>query len=352
MTSKERVLAAAARQQPDRTPLDFSANEFVLQRLHSDLGIPTLRGLIDRFHVDIVDIRGVVDPVYRGPTPAGTPAGKAPSFWSIWGMNQVVMQTATGPERCFCDFALASANSMEELERYPWPSADDFSFDGFAERLEGWQDLAVMASGASMFQHPSFIRGLDNLLADFFTEPEMAHYLIERFAAFYVRYFDRMLTAARGRIDILRIADDLGMQDRLLFSPETFDEFFAPPLRRIIDMAHSHGVKVMFHSCGAIVPLIPRLIGLKVDILDPIQVRAAGMDAAVLKRDFGGRICLHGSIDTQYLLPHGTPQDVACTARQMIEILGQGGGFIMAPSHVLQTDVPTKNIVALYDSVI
>lgn len=115
-------------------------------------------------------------------------------------------------------------------------------------------------------------------------------------------------------------------------------------------MAHSHGVSVMFHSCGAVAPLVDRLIDLGVDILDPLQVAATGMDPRALKRDFGARICLHGSIDTQYLLPQGTPEAVRDTAVAMIDVLGANGGFILAPCHVLQTDVPTANIRALYEA--
>jgi uroporphyrinogen decarboxylase len=256
--------------------------------------------------------------------------------------------TATGEEVCFCDFALEDGETVDDLAAHPWPSPDWFDFADFADRLEPWRDYAVMATGTSIFQHPSFLRGLDRLLMDMVAAPEMAAFLLDKFTDFYVDYFDRMFGAAPGRIDILRIADDLGMQDRLLISPELFEQCFAPRIRRIVDMAHSHGVSVMFHSCGAVAPLIDRLIDLGVDILDPLQVAATGMDPAALKRGFGERICLHGSIDTQYLLPRGTPEAVRDTAEAMIDVLGANGGFILAPCHVLQTDVPTANIRALY----
>jgi uroporphyrinogen decarboxylase len=129
-----------------------------------------------------------------------------------------------------------------------------------------------------------------------------------------------------------------------------FDRAFAPRLKKLVDMAHSHGVRVMFHSCGAIVPLIERIIALGVDVLDPLQVAADGMDPALIKARFGDRLCLHGSIDTQHVLPHGSPEDVSQAVQEMIEVLGHGGGFILSPSHVLQTDVPTANIVAMYET--
>ena len=346
MTPRERVLAAIDLRQPDRVPLDFSANPATLRRLIRDLGVADHRALLDKLHVDVVDIRGLVDPAYCGPVPKERLRADGVKE-NLWGWRTRTMPPATGPEECYCEFPLASARSVEELERHAWPEVDWFDFSGFAERLEPWRDRAVMASGASVFQHPTFLRGTGNLLADLVAAPEMAECLMDRFTDFYVAFFDRMLSAAPGRIDLVRIADDLGMQDRLLISPAVFDRYFAPRIAKLVEVAHHHGAKVMFHTCGAVVPLVDKLIELGVDVLDPIQVRAKGMDPAAIKRRFGRRIALHGSIDTQYVLPRGTPHDVAREVRRMIDLLGPEG-FILAPSHVLQTDVSTANCRALY----
>ena len=348
LNSRERVLCAIAGEEPDRVPSDFSANAPTLSRLHNDLGTRDHRELLEALRVDIVDLRGVVDPAYCGPIPLVTVDARGVKR-NHWGWRTRTMDTATGPEECFCEFILGEATTVEGLEQHTWPKVDWFDLDGFAERLRPWREFAIMASGASVFQHPTFLRGLETLLADMLTAPEMADYLMGRYTDFYVAYFDRLFSAAPGQIDILRIADDLGMQDRLLISPSLFDRFFAPRLAALIDMAHSHGVVVMFHSCGAIVPLVERLIALGVDILDPLQVRAKGMKPAAIKAAFGDRVCLHGGVDTQYLLPKGTPEQVRSGVRELIDILGPEG-YIVAPSHVLQTDVPTENILALYET--
>jgi uroporphyrinogen decarboxylase len=230
------------------------------------------------------------------------------------------------------------------------PDPDWFDFDGLAERLEPWGDFAVMASGVSVWQHPSFLRGLDQLLVDMAIDPEIATYLLDRFTDFYLGYFDRMLTAARGRIDLLRQADDLGTQASLLFGPEMFRSYVKPRIARFVDLAHSHGVAFMFHSCGAIRPFIGDLIEIGVDVLDPLQAAAEGMEPQVLKDDFGDRICLHGGIDTRYLLPQGRPEEVAAEVRRRVEILGAGGGYVLARCHVLQLDVPTANVLAMRDA--
>ena len=348
MTSKERVLAAIALQAPDRIPVDFSANPATLQRLMSEFGASNYADLLAKLNVDIVDLRGVVDPVYCGPVPWTTsrPGGVVENYW---GMRTKTMETATGPEDSYCDFVLAECTSVDQLAAHQWPEADWFDFTDFSARLDTWAGLAIMASGASVWQHATFLRGFENILMDFLSAPEMATFLMDRFTDFYVEYFDRMLSCASGKIDILRIADDLAMQDRLMISPAHFDEFFAPRLKKLIDMAHSHSVKVMYHSCGAVAGLIDKLIDLGIDILDPIQVTAAGMDPSYLKSAFGKRLCLHGAIDTQHLLPTGSPRDVTAAVGEMIGELGPDG-FILSPSHVLQTDVPTANVRALYEA--
>jgi uroporphyrinogen decarboxylase len=349
MNSRERVLSAVNRSLPDRVPMDFHANPWVYRRLHRDLGTSSHRELLERLRSDVVDIRGVVDPGYRGPLPQARelPGGVRENFW---GWRQKIVQTATGPEDCFVEFVLAGAESVDDLLRHRWPSPDWFDFSEFAAGLDAWRDFAVMASGASVFQHPTFLRGTDNLLVDMAVRPEMAHWLMDAFCDFYVAFFDRMLTAAAGRIHILRAADDLGTQRSLFFSPAMFRTFIKPRLKRLIDMTHSHGVKFMFHSCGAIGPLIDDLIEIGVDILDPLQAAAEGMEPEHLKAAYGSRLCLHGGICTQYLLPRGTPDEVRREVRRRLEILGAGGGYILAPCHVLQTDVPTANVLAMSEA--
>jgi len=347
LNSRDRVRATVRREPADRTPLDFSANPATLARLKRDFGAGCHRDLLELLHVDIVDLRGVVDPVWCGPMPFETVTGDGDTI-NYWGMQTCVMETATGPEVCYSRYPLASATTLAEIEQYPWPDPDWFDFEDFDGRLDEWDGFAIMASGASIFQHPSFLRGLDNLLAEMIVSPEIAEYLMDRFTDFYCRYFERMFAAVPGKIDILRIADDIGMQDRPLVSMELFERCFVPRLKRLIDIAHSHGIAVMFHSCGAVVPFIDRLIEIGVDILDPVQVRAEGMAPEGIKERFGDRICFHGAVDTQYLLPYGTPDDIRRTVEELIETLGSNGGFIISPSHVLQTDVPIANITALY----
>lgn len=349
MTSKERVLAAANLAIPDRVPMDFHATPWVYERLHRDLGTASHQELLQRLRSDIVDLRGVVDPVYRGPVPLSRELGNGVRE-NYWGWRQKPIQTPTGQEECYVEYVLAAATSIEELERHRWPSPDWFDFSDFGERLKPWKDFAIMASGVSVFQHPTFLRGFEYLLADMAMNPELAHWLLDKFTKFYLEFFDRMLAAVKGQVDILRAADDLGMQHGLLFSPEMFRTFIKPRLKQLVDMTHSHGVKFLFHSCGAIRPFIEDLVEIGVDILDPLQAAAEGMVPEVLKREYGSRLCLHGGICTQFLLPKATPDEVRAEVRRRMEIFGAGGGYILAPCHVLQSDVSTENILAMSDA--
>lgn len=349
MNSKERVQAAINLKEPDRTPMDFSANKGTLDKLFVKLEVSSYKQILDLLKIDILDIRGVVEPEYEGPVPKEAELSDGIKM-NFWGMKKKTMETATGPEEIYVDFIFEDANSVEVYKNHRWPEVSWFDFSTIDKKLEFWDDFAIMASGASVFQHPTFLRGFENLLTDMVANKRMATYLMDKFTDFYLQYFDRLFSQAGGKIDIFRIADDLGMQDRPLMSLEMFEEMIVPRLGKLIDMAHSHNVKVMFHSCGSIDLYIEKLIEIGVDILDPIQVRANNMEPKRLKKKYGDRICFHGGIDTQYVLPKLSKEEVKTNVTKIMDILGDGGGFILAPSHVLQTDVPLRNIKALYET--
>lgn len=352
MISKERVLAAVEFTPPDRIPADFHGAPLVIQRLFERYGLKEYLEVMERLGVDMIDIRGVVDPLWVGPmSPVREISHGVKENYLGFQMKRV--QTHHGPVEEHCGYIFSNVKTLEELEAidFSWPQVDWFDFSPMREELGKFQEYAVMASGASVFQHPSLVRGLDNLLADMLIQKDLAAALMDGYTDFYVKYFDAMFTKTQGAIDILRIADDLGMQDRPLISQALFKEFLRPRLQKLVDMAHSHQVKVMFHSCGSILEFIPDLIAIGIDILDPIQTQAKGMDPVSVKEKTKGRLCLHGSIDTQYTLPLGTPSMVEEEVRERIHVFGREGGFIIAPSHTAQPDVPLATIIALYDSI-
>ncbi|MDR2675984.1 MAG: hypothetical protein LBC18_14245 [Opitutaceae bacterium] len=352
MTSRERILAAINHERPDGIPCDFHGMDACNKALFSRLAAPDYPSLMDRLGYDMIDIRGIVDPDWVAPFPKVRELGGG-EFQDWLGFRKKRMQTAFGEITEHSDFVWKNAQTVADLAdggAFVFPKVEWFDFSTMPGRLDPFAGRAVMASGASVFQHPTLVRGLDNVLCDLYEAPELVGHLSKLYTDFYLAYFDRMLTACAGRIDILRCADDFGTQQALLIKPEFFRRFFRKPLKKLVDLAHSHGVKFMFHSCGSIRPLIRDLIEIGVDILDPIQPKAVDMNLADLKAEFGAKICFHGSVCTQSTLPDGTPEDVRREVFSRLELFKGEGGFILAPAHIVQPDVPVENIIALYDA--
>jgi len=144
-------------------------------------------------------------------------------------------------------------------------------------------------------------------------------------------------------IDVWFFGNDFGSQQALLFSESMWDDFFGANVRRLCDLAHSRSLIVMMHSCGCIAPLLDRLIDAGVDMLDPVQTAAAGMDPESLTDSYGDRLVFHGGIDTQHVLPTATPAESAAHAREIITAFEDADGYVFAPAQIFQTDIPTEN---------
>jgi uroporphyrinogen decarboxylase len=192
---------------------------------------------------------------------------------------------------------------------------------------------------------------MERALTDLALNPAVAEAALERIYYIHESVIRRTLEAARGLIDFIYVAEDLGTQNSLLMSPASFRRFLKPWMRRMIDCAHSFGVKVMHHDDGAIRPLLPDLIETGIDVLNPIQWRCAGMEREGLARDFGHSVIFHGGVDNQRTLPFGTPNDVKREVADNIRIFRDGKGYVVAPCHNLQPNTPTANILALYEAV-
>ena len=206
-----------------------------------------------------------------------------------------------------------------------------------------------MATGASVFQHATYIRGMDSLMMDMMADPEMANYILDQVFNFYYEYYRLMFEKAGDLIDVFALADDFGMQNKLLIGPEMFDEFVAPRLKKMADLAHSYNIKLLLHTCGNVELLIPRFIDLGVDILNPVQPES--MDPLEIKKKFGQQITLRGGISVQNVVSCGTVDEVKAETQRIVKALKRGGGYIFSPGHpVLQDDIPVENIVAMYQT--
>jgi uroporphyrinogen decarboxylase len=342
MTPRERVLAAASRQRPDRTPADYKAEPPVNRMMIERLKVDSYEDLLRRLEVDVRRL----EPRYVGPPFRQLDDGV---FEDYWGIRSKHLKADHGSYDMHVHTPVWDAQSVEDLEKHAWPWPDIFDYSVMPEQCARYRDYAVMYEGADLFTRPCILRNMENVLVDMIERPDMAHYLFDKFTSFYCEDITRALEATRGGFDIYCEWSDYGTQRALLVSVPMFREFLAPYLKRIIDVCHAAGVKFMLHSCGAVRPLIPDFIALGVDILDPIQVAATGMDPAGLKRDFGDRIAFHGGLCTQRTLPFGSPDEVREAVLDRVATLGARGGYILASSHDISADTRAENILAMYD---
>jgi uroporphyrinogen decarboxylase len=189
---------------------------------------------------------------------------------------------------------------------------------------------------------------MERTLVDMLINPDFFHALSRRIMTFNLEFIRRLYEVAGDRIDFYRIGEDYGTQRGLLFGRPQWQEFIRPSLVEMTRIPKEHGSLYYQHTCGSVRELIPDLIEVGVDVLDPLQVTATGMDPRELKAEFGDRLCFSGGIDEQELLPRGSPQQVAQAVRDLIEVMSPGGGFFLGSTHNFQADIPTANILAMY----
>ncbi len=352
MDHKERALRAIHHQQPDCVPVDFSARQEVTDALIRHLGLKDYDALLEHFDVDlryIQPIEVIYDPKrYVGPHLRTFPDG---SWEDIWGVRRRPVCISTGLYEEVCFSPLKEATTVEQVVAHRWPSPDWFDYSDIFPQCQRYSPYArVGGSWGAIFGDAYRLQGMETFLANMVLRPEVVKAIVERVEQFYYGVNERIFDAAQGQLEIYYFGNDFGTQRGLLFSGKMFHEFFAPGLARLARQAKERGMAVMFHSCGAVSELIPDFIAAGVDILDPVQSGAANMDPLKLKAEFGDKLCFHGGIDTQDLLPFGTIHQVRDRVRQLVECVGSGGGYILAPDQLLQGDVPVDNILAMYSS--
>ena len=238
--------------------------------------------------------------------------------------------------------ALPSQEVLENLKR----SAERSRDNGFAVVLDG--------TGGGVFEWACWIRGHQDFLVDIISRPVLAERLMRRILAYKLEYYELTLGALGTLVDVVAEGDDVATQNRLMISPDLYRRMIKPLHRKLfkgIRESAKGPVFVHFHSCGAVRELIPDLIDVGVDALNPVQVTAAGMETRELKREFGHAITFWGGgVDTQRVLPHGSPDEVRDEVRRRIDDLAPGGGFIFAAVHNIQADVPPANIMAMWEA--
>jgi len=312
-------------------------DEMIMQRLHSDV-----RGVLDRFP-QVVYERNRKRPPHE-------------PFIDDWGGGQTEIEPGVWYPGLH---PIPDAVTMDVLETYPWPDMNDpyrvALVKQQAQKLNVENRYAIMATPWLMFpfERAFEMQGMDKFLLNLAMAPDFSQALLKKINELCMQLMGHFLDECGQYIDIIKIGDDLGTQERLLISPRMYRQMLKPLHAELITLIRQKTqAKVFFHTDGDVFDLIDDFIEIGVDILNPIQTSAGKMANLVdLKKRYANRIVFCGAIDTQKILPFGTSEQVRQEVRRVINILGQGGGYMVASVHTIMNEVPPENILAMVDAV-
>jgi uroporphyrinogen decarboxylase len=356
MSNRSELMDAITRRRPARIPYTFDAREETVVGLRRYLGLDD--GADVGAHFGCNAFASLWSALGAGPSmperQARQQSGDPERRIDIWGVQHKRQHAGEAIYWEIDISPLARAETVAEIESYDWPRPEEVIFPEIPAGLDlaAWKaDRVVLdMSYICPFGVPWMLRGLEQTMMDMALNPEITEAIVAQVEQFTLGCLEIVLTKYPGMVDLIGCGDDYGSQQGLLMSPEMIATHFMPSLGRHYEMGRRHGARGYHHSCGAIFAMIPLLIDAGLDVLNPIQTSAAGMDPVRIKQAFGNDLCFHGAIDTQQTLAHGTPDAVRAEVRARVEQLGPEG-FILAPSHVLQPNVAPENIVALYEEI-
>ena len=339
MTHRERVMAAIRHKEVDRLPVDYWGTADATGKLMKSLGAGAERDLWELLNIDkIVEIV----PVWRGPRE------------DIWGIvnKKVAIAGGEGFYDEVISHPLSQYSTVDEIEKnYIWPATDMFDYSVIAGLCREYDGYAIHGGYISLQWFYDRLRGTEQMLYDLAGDPELARYIFAKLQVFLHEHVKKILEAGGGRIDIAHVTDDFGTQAGLMIGLPMIRDYMEEYYIENIAMIKSYGAAVFHHDDGAMMKAMPWLDSMGIEVLNPLQWRLPGWDLPALKRDYGGRICFHGGIDNQFVLPFGTPEDVEKEVKYCVESLfGDKTGYILAPCHNVQVISPVENIVRMYEA--
>ena len=339
MNSKQRVLRAINHCETDRVPFDmFGTSPENKKNIQRFCNTKSIEEMYQMLGIDLWEINPMP---YSGPQRYYK--GEAADFW---GITPKAYSDGDSSNSC----PLSEVSSVDEVEKYNWPDISDFSDKEIEKDIEIHNGFCIIGGvWAPVFHNVTWLCGFENTLANFALQPEVSHAIIRKVTDFWISYIKKVLEAGKGRIDIIENCNDFGTQNSLIMSPEMFRTFLKPALKRIYDTIRNYDVKVMQHCCGSIRELIGDFIEIGADIINPVQISAKDMNISDLKEQYGEKITFHGGIDTQYLLPNGSSDDVRKEVRKVLSLFRKDGGYILSGSQGFESDIPVQNIIAMYE---
>ena len=346
MTSRERMNRALRRQTPDRVPVGYSGNEGINLRLRRHFG------LADNDHEGLLlalacDARNIWVP-YRGPRLHADVPGLGVD--QLWGIRKRWIEHSTGGYWDFCDFPLRDAED-DTIANWPMPNPDDFDYSAVQEQCRRHAERCLFVGGAGLgdiMNSTGMLMGQEQMLINLASEHEPTLRFTDRRLDVTLEITRRTIEAANGRIDFMWLGEDLGSQRGPLISLDMFRRLIRPRHQRFVDLAKQHGLPVMIHSCGSSSWAFDDFIAMGITAVDTLQPEAKDMAPAYLKQRFGDRLAFHGAISTAGLLASGTVPEVERLVRETLRVLMPGGGYMLAPTHSIQDNTPTENVLAMY----
>jgi uroporphyrinogen decarboxylase len=375
MTSRERIQTVLNHEVPDRVPIVLGVSNATGIKMRPYQGIKQLESiqakdnyiydwpelgtaLVDEVTLQRLrsDVRGVLDCFPTAIYERNKSRPQHDPFIDDWGSGQSEIEPGVWYPGIH---PMADATSIEEIYDYPWPDMDDPSrvahVKETARALAQNNQYAIMATPWLLFpfERAHAMQGMDKFLINMSIESDFAQALLRKILDLCKTHMDHFLAAIGDNIDIIKIGDDLGMQERLLISPRMYRQFLKPLHAEFISFIKERTkAKIFFHTDGDVFDLIQDFIEIGVDILNPVQTSAGRMsDLEGLKSRYGKDIVFCGAIDTQKVLPFGTPDEVRSEVRRVINILGKDGGYMVASVHTIMHEVPPENVLAMVDSV-
>jgi uroporphyrinogen decarboxylase len=365
MTHRQRVLAALDHREPDRVPVDVwgsasrICNELYFQIVKDQgwegLG-PCVRASRSGDYVD-ERVDRLLDSDFRHvdighPRNFSSRLNEHGDKIGEWGFGTRELHGSS-----LVSFSpLAAAVDVGDIYRHRWPTvADPGRIEGLAEKARLISETTDCFLGAThavsgmMLELGQYLRGFEQFMVDLYLDERFAHHLIGRITDVVIELYLYYLQPIAPYVGWVEFSSDHGMQDRPLVSPQLYRKFFKAPYKRVFDAVRKAvpGAKIWLHTCGSVRELIPDLIEAGVDVLNSLQPKAAGMDSAELKREFGRELVFHGGLDLQGGIT-GSVQEAVAEARRRIDAFARGGGYIFAPSNHFMQDVPLENFYTVY----
>ncbi len=348
MTSKERVRTSFARQVPDRVPINYFSNPGIDGRLKAHFGLATHddEGLRRALGVDFRTVQAS----YRGPRLHAEVPERQVDL--CWGVRTRWVEHGSGGYWDYCDFPLRDA-AMEMIEAWPMPSPDDYDYDEVVEQCRRFEPYAIVVGGAGLpdvINATGMIRNMEQVMIDLITaDPAFLRY-VERKSLILLEVTRRTLEAAANQADVLWLGEDLGTQRGPLISPKLYREQIKPWHARFAKLGAEFDIPVAIHSCGSSSWAFDDFVEIGIDVVDTLQPEATNMAPAYLKEHYGDRLAFHGCISTAGPLAYGTAAEVVQNVRETLAVMMPGGGYALSPTHQIQDNSPTENVLAMYEA--